>query len=750
MRPYPCPNFEACLGSPQCVFQPEHMQPSTATSIFLKYDSLECQTNRTAGETLNNNASLCAEGYTGVLCASCQQGYGRFQHGCTPCPSQDTSAIAAIAVTFFLLGTAAIFALHEGSLDPKDSLGPPISLGIDWLQTLGCLSLFSIVWSSESSSVLNVASGANLGLSFLELNCVTRLDYFQTLVASCTGIFILTASLMLVIVLKRCINGYRFKKRKPFQQIGEEFATAALVIINLAHMPMARASLEFFNCNKDIDEVGPRLKADFGIQCYGDAWNAYLPVAVFGLILTVAIPIAMSTVLMVVARYDAKQLLITIEGQGRLYRIAGFMYVPFIKPAKKVTNMDHIQDDVKRQIANKIAHSNLKQIAWMQMQMLRRSVVVVFVLLPSTNEVRMFGLLLWIGCHMLLMVAMKPYRQPIVNYLELSCQGSVFVTLVFGKLDEANTTSSGPAKQGWSAFTVLIVIVNISCAIVVIVALIMLAIEKYENKKKKSQNKRHLTTQILCIAKTGQLVHELEILRKRSSLFNLGVSVSEQAEDSVSQGSGEGIEMQTTSKATKAPSEPFDDSWLPPPPEKTSSWKLASNAVRAPIRMKRSSEANAKWKAEGLKAASQLLVDLDDMIATAESDSQQGSQAVRAGKAPLEPSHLAADQPEPPDGWSVIQDEEGETYFWEEASGRTTRDNPSCAASSAGKEMLQLPLFGETPSDAGRAPAELKQATNRRRQFSVEHTEEGDAYFVDNATLETTWDLPADASVVDS
>ena len=241
------------------------------------------------------------------------------------------------------------------------------------------------------------------------------------------------------------------------------------------------------------------------------------------------------------------------------------------------------------------------------------------------------------------------------------------------------------------------------------------------NNNKKSQNKRHLTTQILCIAKTGQLVHELEILRKRSSLFNLGVSVSEQAEDSVSQGSGEGIEMQTTSKATKAPSEPFDDSWLPPPPEKTSSWKLASNAVRAPIRMKRSSEANAKWKAEGLKAASKLLVDLDDMIATAENGSQQGSQVVRAGKAPLEPSHLAADQTEPPDG---------------------------CAASSADKEMLQLPLVSEAPPDAGRAPAELKQATNRRRQFSVEHTEEGDAYFVDNATLETTWDVPADAFVV--
>ena len=79
---------------------------------------------------------------------------------------------------------------------------------------------------------------------------------------------------------------------------------------------------------------------------------------------------------------------------------------------------------------------------------------------------------------------------------------------------------------------------------------------------------------------------------------------------------------------------------------------------------------------------------------------------------------------------------------------RTTRENPSCAASSADKEMLQLPLVDEAPSDAGRAPAELKQAANRRRQFSVEHTEEGDAFFVDNETLETTWDLPADASVV--
>merc|ERR1711865_553809 len=63
------------------------------------------------------------------------------------------------------------------------------------------------------------------------------------------------------------------------------------------------------------------------------------------------------------------------------------------------------------------------------------------------------------------------------------------------------------------------------------------------------------------------------------------------------------------------------------------------------------------------------------------------------------------------------------------------------------KEVDDLePTPGLAP---GLSQPEAGVSLHRKRQFSVEVDENGDQYFVDNLTQETTWDLPANGEVVE-
>ena len=112
--------------------------------------------------------------------------------------------------------------------------------------------------------------------------------------------------------------------------------------------------------------------------------------------------------------------------------------------------------------------------------------------------------------------------------------------------------------------------------------------------------------------------------------------------------------------------------------------------------------------------------------------------------------------------WTQVENDDGEDYWWNKASGETTFDppeglmdvpEPDCwvvvEATDGGWDYYWNQTTGETKFDPPNTQPCEDVPQRRLRQFSVSVTEGGDEYWINNATQEAVWDLPEDGEVVE-
>ena len=220
---YRCPNTESCLGSPAC----------TLDAVSLDFD---CKAE--AASNLSYPASECRDGYEGRLCFGCKPGWGSNKGTCIPCPpgSGNSSILRYILVSgvMFLGYLLVLLSLHSlASENPGGKIGRPLNLFIEHMQTLSCLSSFTVLWSTQTQWILSTASVGDFGLDLLQVTCASRMDFLDSLTATVAYVFALTLALFFAIYIKHkcCLKKEHKKAQKRTAKRSRDLYLALLIVV---------------------------------------------------------------------------------------------------------------------------------------------------------------------------------------------------------------------------------------------------------------------------------------------------------------------------------------------------------------------------------------------------------------------------------------------------------------------------------------------------------------------------------------
>ena len=150
--------------------------------------------------------SFCAPGYTGEVCAMCEDGYFRFAVNCYECPA-DASASAALMV----VGVLAVVALWYAVAQTANWLeSDTFDLLLLFMQCMSIIMNFNVHFHEWISPLAPVFSLAAFNMDILNPTCLIHWDYnYSSLLQMLLPVVLLVVALIRVAVTKRLIrSGY--------------------------------------------------------------------------------------------------------------------------------------------------------------------------------------------------------------------------------------------------------------------------------------------------------------------------------------------------------------------------------------------------------------------------------------------------------------------------------------------------------------------------------------------------------------
>ena len=291
--------------------------------------SLQIDRNGTKNRTTIK--SRCEEGFSGVVCAICKEGYYLSDEFCVECPESKHESRLLIGCVFggifsiFLITLCRTMQVNDSKahwrratrafIDHKDtqarmldreqlknmkqfvhSVSAALKSFIGFIQILSVSdSAFNIPWPKSFINFLRFTSPFNFDfISVTGVGCLVKYDFFDSFQAmmsmpAAAMSLVLTAYFIRLQIYKRKY-GKSFKKamRDTFTNRVIQFT---LWVILLVYPPISRRAIEYFRCTPYIDGKSYLVK-DFTIECYAGKWNDYLIYGVIGvLVYPVGIPL---------------------------------------------------------------------------------------------------------------------------------------------------------------------------------------------------------------------------------------------------------------------------------------------------------------------------------------------------------------------------------------------------------------------------------------------------------------------------
>ena len=126
---------------------------------------VKCQTEEAC---LGGPQSLCAEGYTGLRCGECADGWYMFGRQCEKCGSDGVVAFLNVLL-LVLLFVVVTFFVGLTVLNPQK--GSPLIFLMRSLETLGILGLTAVEWPSSVQTFLSIVSLVNFNTELFQIEC---------------------------------------------------------------------------------------------------------------------------------------------------------------------------------------------------------------------------------------------------------------------------------------------------------------------------------------------------------------------------------------------------------------------------------------------------------------------------------------------------------------------------------------------------------------------------------------------------
>jgi hypothetical protein len=675
-----------------------------ALSTNTTFKACKYATSCAAFRVGENSTMNCSQGSQGRMCSFCDAGFSKLGGGtCVLCGMDSGSAGQVVSVcALFVALLGFLVYMHSNAKHPADTVGLPMKIFIDFCQMLSSLSIFSIVWSKDMLFLFDTASTANFGASFGSVTCIT-LSYSTTLILNVLSPLIVFGMLATTLVIMH----WAFKGGE--KELDIVLGRAVMVVLFLTYASVTSASMSFFHC----DTFGDRrfLVANYSLECGSDEYDALMPWAILGWMVVICVPLFWGLGIMALSRHSrwSKHLKFTRRGnRGICYRVAGSMYSSFL-------NMDPETGLPKRSQGCDIA------IAWEAVRMVRKAGLIalsVFYALPEYRSAQLCLGLVWLNIHMAILLLVQPYTNYMMKLLELGSLLTITFTLALGKIDESETSDSNSTDAA-SALFVLIVICNCVFALCVVFVAFL---EVHEQKKRKCRAQELWRVFRLSVrfmprimasyneecGQDGRPFSEmapgscstyLRFFRKKQEGATSERRRSFEENSSVESGAGSGMEMQTiTSNAGERSAYHCRGIGM--------GTRSADESMAAPV-LEGNPAQNEEWEDSSpvlKEGASDVAMDNAGSRALNSRISDAVNLADKLISAASEGSDLEKNLPMPP---------EALTHDFEE------------------EEILDPP----------------SAAPPRARQMSLMITEDGDEYYLDNATNETMWDLP-DGSIL--
>lgn len=251
----------------------------------------------------------CSEGYTGVACLQCQEGYYRvMRNGAGHCEKCTNVSPAGVAIALLALFTLLVLWAQRAANTRTGVIA--LSTALNFVQVLSYLRNFNFSWPENTIRLLGGFALFNfdfLHLSPPECQESSRYSYVDrvwliSLVPPIVGGFVLFV-LPLCLTLSNAVLKFRSEGFptlrsviRTVRQKSRKTLSAFVLLLYWAYLKLANVSLEFFSCVERNDQLV--LRADPSVKCFRGRHGKLVPVAVIAmLVYTVGIPVFFFVVL---------------------------------------------------------------------------------------------------------------------------------------------------------------------------------------------------------------------------------------------------------------------------------------------------------------------------------------------------------------------------------------------------------------------------------------------------------------------
>lgn len=184
---FPCEPPEACTG--RDLYGPDVQAPCGLVAYENSSDAAVHAMCGTHDPVILSAEAGCETGFRGARCSKCDIGFYRLNGICEVCPKTRWIMLLVVSITLVVVAAAAAFIVRSGI-----SLAP-LTIGLDYFQTLSRISSIRADWSPVSEGMLSITRVFELDVEMTAPECFVNTSFTQTWTAVMAMPFLLTGLL---------------------------------------------------------------------------------------------------------------------------------------------------------------------------------------------------------------------------------------------------------------------------------------------------------------------------------------------------------------------------------------------------------------------------------------------------------------------------------------------------------------------------------------------------------------------------
>ncbi|KAI9137060.1 hypothetical protein BKA69DRAFT_64976 [Paraphysoderma sedebokerense] len=236
---------------------------------------------------------ICSIGRTGIRCATCKNGFYKFQEQCIPCTTQPSILVSLIIVAIVIGGLLQVIAFEAYTKGPSMGL---LNITINFIQTILIIRNFRLSWPAELVQILDYLSFVKLTIDYSSLECLVAdeaitFNYSFKMKVSLVVPFILLIVLVLCMGIWKIIVKLSEVVKQRHRSKSTDFEQSSLIsliknynmLLSFMFISLAQSSLGLFDCSLEVDQYY-YLDSDLSLKCFGKWWWSDFSLAVVAVI----------------------------------------------------------------------------------------------------------------------------------------------------------------------------------------------------------------------------------------------------------------------------------------------------------------------------------------------------------------------------------------------------------------------------------------------------------------------------------